>query len=356
MADAKYYDWNSTISYDADITIVISARGYGKTYGLRKQFLSDYKKHGWRFVEITRTKEELTQLIPSYFDRVGNEWPDRVFKVEKNVAYCALKPEEGEKVPSGAWECLGYFVALTELQTVKKRTFNRVKRLVFDEAIIEKIDRYHGYLPYEWDAIASIIDSCTRERADDDERIKPKLYLLGNACDLINPYFRMLGIKRAPEYGKQWYVGKTCLLDYVAPGEYAARKARETLSGRMLSMSGGGASSLRNEFSDGKRDANIAVKPARAKFVYGFVYDNDSFGVWEDKKEGYIYLTGKIPKNHPHVYALTVKNGDANMLVAKRAEPSFKWLVNLCYAGLVKYESPYVRAKALDVLGLFGVR
>ena len=32
-----YYDWHKTLSYNADVTMVIGARGIGKTYGLRKQ-------------------------------------------------------------------------------------------------------------------------------------------------------------------------------------------------------------------------------------------------------------------------------------------------------------------------------
>ena len=30
---AEYYDWHKTLSYDADVTMVIGARGVGKTFG-----------------------------------------------------------------------------------------------------------------------------------------------------------------------------------------------------------------------------------------------------------------------------------------------------------------------------------
>ena len=51
-----FYDWERTLSYDADITMVIGARGYGKTYGLRRQFLRDYIGKGYRFVEVVQLK------------------------------------------------------------------------------------------------------------------------------------------------------------------------------------------------------------------------------------------------------------------------------------------------------------
>ena len=38
---ADFYDWQKTLSYDADVTMVIGTRGVGKTFGLRTQFIRD---------------------------------------------------------------------------------------------------------------------------------------------------------------------------------------------------------------------------------------------------------------------------------------------------------------------------
>ena len=53
---SKYYDWNKTLAYDADVTMVVGARGIGKTYGVRLQCIMDYIKNGFRFVELVRYK------------------------------------------------------------------------------------------------------------------------------------------------------------------------------------------------------------------------------------------------------------------------------------------------------------
>lgn len=351
----EYYDWARTLTYDADITIVISSRGLGKTYGIRKQFLSDYRKNGYRFVEIARTKTELAETLTGYFDRVGGEWPDSVYKIERNRAYRAPKPRDGGKVKSGDWQLIGYFVAMTELQQIKKRTFDRVKRIVMDEAVLERIDRYHHYLPYEWEALASIIDSCTRERADSTERVKPKVYLLGNACDLINPWFRALGVDREPQRGYSWHAGKMCLLHYVETGEYERGKAADTLAGRMLTMTGAGTASIGNNFENANLDF-VFKKTKRSKFLFGITYMSDRYGIWEDRTDGYLYITSDIPNNAKPVFALTARDGRANLIVAQRAEPSMRFLVNCYYRGLVLYESPYLRERLLDALSLFGVR
>lgn len=352
---ADYYDWGRTLTYDADITIVISSRGLGKTYGLRKQCIADYRKNGYRFVAVSRTKTEMRATCAGYFDRVGSEWPDSVFKVEHNAAYRAPKPKEGKRPKREDWQLIGYFVAMTELQQIKQRTFDRVKRILMDEAVLERIDRYHHYLPYEWEALASIVDSCTRERADDTDRIRPKVYLLGNACDLVNPWFRALGIDRAPEFGYSWHANKTCLLHYVEPSDYERVKSVGTLAGRMLDLTGSGDTSIRNSFSNANLDF-VFKKTKRSKFLFGITYANDRYGIWEDKTDGYLYITSDIPNNARPVFALTARDGRANMIVAQRAEPSMRFLVNCYYRGLVLYESPYVRERLLDALSLFGVR
>ena len=51
-AKSKYYGWERTLSYDADVTMVIGARGIGKTFGLRMQCIRDLIRDGSRFCEV----------------------------------------------------------------------------------------------------------------------------------------------------------------------------------------------------------------------------------------------------------------------------------------------------------------
>ena len=68
---AEFYDWAKTLSYDADVTMVIGARGIGKTFGLRRQCIRDFLKDGSRFVEITRYNNELSGVSDGYFNRLS---------------------------------------------------------------------------------------------------------------------------------------------------------------------------------------------------------------------------------------------------------------------------------------------
>ena len=47
--DPIYYDWARTFSYNADVTMVITARDRGKTFGIRAAALDDYFKSELRF-------------------------------------------------------------------------------------------------------------------------------------------------------------------------------------------------------------------------------------------------------------------------------------------------------------------
>ena len=124
----KYYDWCKTLSYAADVTIVIGARGVGKTYGLRKQCINDNIKSGCTFAEICRYKSELGPIMDGYFSRLELEFPSYVFKTEKGKGYIAERPDDEKTKP--AWRILCYFLALTDAQNAKKRTYNKVKRII----------------------------------------------------------------------------------------------------------------------------------------------------------------------------------------------------------------------------------
>lgn len=351
-----YYDWNKTLSYDADVTMVVGARGIGKTYGLRLQFVRDFLKDGSRFVELVRHKNELSDFSATYFNRIeeNEEFPEYVFKTSPRHAYIAIKPKDNEEKPK--WKLIGYFGALTEAQAMKKRTYSKVKRMLLDEAVIDKrLDRYHNYLPNEFSILANILDSVSRERSETENSDRCRVYLLGNACDLLNVYFGAYGINCEPKSGYSWHKNKTMLLHYVKDAEYAVRKSNDTVAGRMLSDTADELIASANEFLRASNDF-VFNKPKWAKFYFGIVYRELRFGVWADYREGFYYVTEKIPKNASPIYALTASDNKVNYIMAKKAEGVLRGFTDLYYLGIIRYETPYVKERFIEVLNLFGVR
>lgn len=353
---SNYYDWNKTLSYDAEITCVIGARGIGKTYGIRLQAIRDHIKHGYRFVEVVRHVNEIegTDAIQAnYFDRIAdnNEFEGYIFKCIGKLAYIAKKPEGDKDKPS--WELLGYFVALTKFQRAKERTFSRVRRIIFDEALLERrSDRWHNYLPNEIELLSSVVNSCARERADTDS-VKPRVYLLGNACDLVNPYFARWKIGDMPKRGYTWRENKTFLLHYVENAETPV-----TQDSVASHIAGAGAMSdmaILNEFLK-QDDAYFGKKPARAKLAFAIVHNRNKYGVWLDAQEGYYYVTPDFPKTtSAPVYALTADDARPNYVIAKRAQKALRGFTELYYMGIVKYKDHATREGFLNAMKLYGI-
>lgn len=353
---SDFYDWNKTLSYDADVTMVVGARGIGKTYGLRLQFIRDYIKDGSRFVELVRHKNELSDFSATYFSKIdeNNEFKGYMFKTTPRHAYIAVKPKKKDVKPK--WELIGYFGALTEAQAMKKRTFSNVKRLLLDEAVIDKrLDRYHNYLPNEFGILANILDSVSRERSETEKSKRCRVYLLGNACDLLNVYFGAYGINAEPKPGYSWHKGKTMLLHYVKDDVYARAKTKDTVAGRMLADTADELVASANVFLRSSDDF-VYRKPKNAKFYFGIVYGDIRFGVWTDYKEGYYYVTEKIPRNSNPIYALTASDNRVNYIMARKAEGVLRSFTDLYYLGIIRYETPYVKERFIEVLNLFGVR
>lgn len=355
----RYYDWNSTFTRgSADIVMVVGARGYGKTYGLRKQFIKDALK-GFRFVEIVRHKSQLKgddAIQHGYFEKLLEDEDIKalniMLKTQGVRAYMADIPEEGSKPE---WRCIGYFVAITEAQAIKTRTFKGVKRILLDEAILERDNPYKRYIPNEWQKVASIIDTVSRERADDSS-LKPTLYLLGNAVDITNPYFAAFGITREPKEGYSWHRGKTVLVHYIQDAEYSRGKLAGTVAGRMLSGLTGALENVENRFSTVDSGA-IARKTANAKLQFVIAYAGKRYGVWLDLSEGYYYITSNAPSSSDvQTFALTNSDMKPNYVMIQAVRKQLQGLADLYYLGIIRYDNEQTMQAFLKVLSTVGVR
>lgn len=357
---AEFYDWEKTLSYDADVTMVVGARGVGKTFGLRKQCIKDWKRDGSRFVELVRYKNELSGVSDGYFGRL-EDFPENenyYFRTDTRYAYIAEKPENeyderGKKVKL-SWHIIGYFIAMTDAQRMKKRTFKNVRRIIFDEAIIERSDRYHNYLVNEYAILADIVDTVSRERAD-TKSIRPRVYLLGNACDFGNPYFGHYGVTSDLTFGYRWFSGKTFLLHYVDSGEYSKEKLTGTVAGRMLAGSEAGKVSTMNIFT-GLEDDFVLKKPKNAKFMFGIYFNGKHFGVWVDYINGYYHITDYIPNNATNVYYFSNDDAKVNYIAARKTSRLFQTFGEAYYMGLLRYENVDIKRNFYDVLKCFGIR
>lgn len=351
----KYYDWNKTFSYqtgtNGEICLVLGAKDIGKTFGLRLACVNRFIKKHERFCEICRTNEELKAVAPGYFDKLqaAGFFSDYVFKVERNCGYIAKRPA-GDGKPE--YEPICYFVALTNFQREKKRTYVQPKRFIFDEAIIDTLDKHHRYLKDEFLILAQLLDSVSRQQPGDDYSYY--VYLLGNAVDLTAPYFQMLGIHSIPEFGYHYYKNKTVLLHYVEPWDADDRKAY-TLVGRMLQGNEESATIFDNEFRD-TTGGEIAKKDSGAKYAFAVKWGKVTFAIWINQKQALWYVTTKLPKDAPNVYTLAKRDSSINYQMISKTSGLLKVLPEIYRLGGLRYETPALREAFFEVLSFIGIR
>jgi hypothetical protein len=341
--------------------MVIGPRGIGKTFGLRYQCIKDFLKDGSRFVEVVRFKAELSGVSDGYFNRLQEmpDFKDYIFKTDARYAYIAKAPEDVEdeekKKPKPEWKLIAYFIALSDAQRMKKRTFDKVRRIIFDESILEHFDRYHNYLPNEFGVLANLVDTVSRERAD-TAGIRPRVYLLGNACDLSNPYFAHYSVGTDLKFGYRWYSGKTFLLHYVEGGEYSKEKLTGTVAGRMMAGTEAAKIAIDNAFV-GVSNEFVKKKPSRAKFNFGIICNGKRFGIWVDIQGGLYYVTNTMPRNtEKPIFALTVEDNKVNYIAARSANQTLAYFKEMYYLNLVRYQTLQVKRDFIEeILVKFGI-
>lgn len=352
-----YYDWDKTFSYQTgtqgEICLVAGGKNIGKTFGLRKKCIERFIKCGELFVDISRTLAQVDGVMGGYFSKLQNDgfFPDYIFKTEKACGYIARKPANEDDGPE--WQLICYFVALSNFQNEKTRTYVKPRRFIFDEAILDKRDRYHRYLPDEYFILANLLDTISRQQPGDDYRYN--VYLLGNSVDFTCPYFRYLGINKVPDrYGYSYHREKTVLFHYVEPMNADDRKTR-TLVGRMLAGYDEAETMFDNKFIV-PESKEISKKSANAKYSFAIRWQKRDFGIWIDYKRGIWYVTEKVPRGATNIYVLTKRDGSIDYTKIGRASPMAKLVAQVQVVGGLRYESAFVREAFFEILSFLGVK
>lgn len=345
-----YYDWDRTISYDADVTMVVGARDLGKTYGLRIRCIRDWINNHNTFVVIIRVKQHMSIVSREYFSKVGREFPEWDFKTEGYYGYIARHGEDSKK---RTWHLLCYFLPLSMAQSAKQGTFMDVRRIVFDEFIIDRKDRYKRYLPTEVTDVINLLDTTSRERPGESS-VRPHLYLLGNALDVTNPYFRYFGVPTNIEFGYRWFFDKMVLLHYVDSHEFNRAKREQTVAGRLLSRTDVGAANTDNRFVVGN-DEFVERKTRRARFRFAIEFNGHTFGLWIDARRGCWYVSRKVSRGQGPTYYLTTADMQVNAIALRSSDPQLCLLRDGYYAGFLRYEDRVLKAEFVDMLQRIGV-
>ena len=340
-----YYSLDKVISYNIPVNVIITERGYGKSFSVKEYVINRYLKKHESFMYIRRYENELKSVFEhgskdnpkDFFDDLKEKFPNHIFEAKNKKFYI-----DGE--------VFGYAKRLTEAQDLKSSSYNKITTIIFDEYPIEKGKRY--YLPNEGMIILGMFDSIIRNKLDNEV----KIFILGNAVEGLeySPLFLFFDLKLP--YGKKdikLFKENTILLQYATNSEF--RKEREkTLIGKLAKGTPYETYAIENKILD-KNDSFIEKKKGSSTFSFAFIYHNEYYGVWNDFNEGKIYISKDYDPSSPYIYAVTTQDFRPNTLLIKSASKyrQWKYLLELYKLGLVYFENQKIKKYSQDVLRMF---
>lgn len=195
MAKKKYYSYkNGILQHDFDYNFIVGGRSNGKTTGYQLEVaLENYLNNKEQFVKIVRTNDDTVPLLnEDWIDvNVKNKLKNKelTYVYYRKTFYIGLIKDYEDyglkKFVQEKADVWGYVIPLSQQARYKSSDRSKVSTIVFDEFAIA--DKYM-YLPNEVEQLMSLISTIIRSRDN------VKVFFIGNALSLKNPYFDYFGI------------------------------------------------------------------------------------------------------------------------------------------------------------------
>ena len=185
--DSGWLNWDYLYPECKFIMSITGPRGTGKTYGLLKYIV----EHDIRFIYIRRLRSQLDNVASGEennpFKSINDDCGTQIVP-ERRRGSCRFIDKSNEDEP----KVLGYGVALSTVATIRGSDYSDVECIIFDEFIAMKNERP---IKAEYQAFMNFLETVNRNR---ELRGFPpvKVFMLGNANKLMNPYYREWGFMK----------------------------------------------------------------------------------------------------------------------------------------------------------------
>lgn len=284
--------------------LIVTERGKGKTFRLKRKAIDDFLKDGSKFVYLRRYKPEL-KLIKQFFDDMKFLYPNHKLEVKGWTFYVDGK------------EC-GQALLLNRYQDYKSAPFPDYNMIIFDEFIREKVGSV-GYLDDEVSAFLSICDSVFRDREN------VHTYLLANSISIVNPYFIEFQIDVDPRKKYQQSFVKEInefILCYVQHKDFTEIEEeindpnRSTFR-RFVDITHYGKMANNNEFSSDDKTF-LSRRSKESVFKFQVKINGNVYGLWEDRRLQLLYVSERTDPKTKVSYCFDPKDKtDKDVLIRK---------------------------------------
>lgn len=295
MSNEKWYSPNRLLSHNAFINFVMSPRGNGKSYSAKKLIIKNYLKDGSQAVYVRRTKVEIDEVKDTYWNDIGEEYPDLDFKVEGYIGYI-----NGDEVV--------HFIPLSTSTNKKSASYPKVKWIIFDEYIITKTT-YNRYLKNEMTLLLDLIETVGRAR-------NIRVLIMANSVSFVNPLFSFFDI--VPKEGRRFNKykdGLICVEQFTS--HVFMEEKKKTPFGRLIEGTNYSKYAIENEVLEDTNDFIKEREGAKYKFLACFKYEDFKIGVWENLENNELFCDERIDEDNINKFAMILEELEEGYLYYK---------------------------------------
>lgn len=220
-------------------------------------------------------------------------------------------------------------------QSLKSSNFPKVKYIIFDEFILEN-DGHRHYLQNEVEVFLGLIESIARMR-------DVKIFMLGNAVTVTNPYFIFFNINMPYNTDIKTYKDGLILVQYMNNEEY--RKAKhESKLGKLTEGTEYSKYAIDNSFRLDNKNF-IEKKSGSSRCSFAFKYKDNVYGVWFDFDIGKIFVSNDYVQG-TQFFACTLDDHSPNTMLLNVAKnySAFKIFTQNYKLGNVYYENQKIKS------------
>ena len=96
-------------------------------------------------------------------------------------------------------------------------------------------------------------------------------------------------------------------------------------------------------------------KTGNAKFSFAIVYKDEIYGIWNDMKEGKVFVSFHYNKNTPFVFSMTLADHRPNLLMynSMKKYQFWKLFIDNFKSGLVYFENQKIKYNMIELIKNF---
>lgn len=317
----NYYNYDKICSYNAIWNFILTNRGFGKSYGLKRKCIKNFLKKDEQFIYLRRWKTELKDN-DKWFDDIRKEFPNNKLEYKQGKFYIDGK-------------VCGFPVALSVSQRYKSVAYPNVTTIMFDEFIVDKSVSMR-YIPNEVDVALDFYETVARTRNN------VRMYFLANNITKVNPYFTYFNAKI--NEGERFTLLRDgeMVIEYNTDDAFIEMK-KQTKFGKLIRNTKYSDYAIENK---SLRDSNTFVEQMSLKYCdeyFSVDYKNKKYMIWGNVVKDILYITDKPTKTAKCFSVLASDHNDNTFL-------NNKYIGNSCFNNLIRYfQFGKVRFKTIEI-------